>query len=199
MGVKGSFKKKGGRPSSKPSISVRAVEEDRCSICQESIGVPAADGTVEGWSRLPCGHRFGSLCVKRWFGLSPTPTCPICRRSAAHRCGHPVLPDVLGKGVRRRHSLRDPCRYCKTAQFVELTPRGTVHIMRFAAGVLRLILPSKEGSEDDRRWWESFRHNHRTQFGDWWARQEPPTEPAITPFPPNTIWYIRRDAFRAAT
>ncbi|KIH95053.1 hypothetical protein SPBR_03494 [Sporothrix brasiliensis 5110] len=42
-----------------------------CPICLEVVGLPAADGSVESWSILPCGHRFGSYCAKAWLGTGP--------------------------------------------------------------------------------------------------------------------------------
>lgn len=69
-----------------------------CPICQEPVGKKTPEGTLEGWSELPCGHRFGSVCIKHYLHIvsEESPTCPICRQTAHHsRCGHPVLPVVL--------------------------------------------------------------------------------------------------------
>ncbi|EJT74053.1 hypothetical protein GGTG_07902 [Gaeumannomyces tritici R3-111a-1] len=63
-----------------------------CPICQESVGEPTADGITETWASLPCGHAFGSGCIKTWLAITDHPTCPICRLSMAHSCRHPVLP-----------------------------------------------------------------------------------------------------------
>jgi len=185
MGVKTPFKLKGGRPSARGSVAVKAVDDNRCSICQETIGDATPDGAVEGWSRLPCGHRFGSLCVKRWLGLSPQPSCPICRRDMAHLCGHPVVPEQVGPGHHhglllglRKSALAAPCPFCKTARWRALPRAG--HVLRFVSGAAHLVLPHRR-SRPTRRWWEMFRESHRTEFGEWWAAQEPPTEPALTP------------------
>ncbi|KAJ4302139.1 Checkpoint protein hus1 [Collariella sp. IMI 366227] len=72
--------------------------EASCPICQEPIGVRNAEGVTERWSTLPCGHRFGSYCIKYYLGIAADeqPPCPICRTPAYHdECGHPVLPTVL--------------------------------------------------------------------------------------------------------
>lgn len=63
-----------------------------CPICQESVGEPTADGITETWASLPCGHAFGSGCIKTWLAITDHPTCPICRLPMAHSCRHPVLP-----------------------------------------------------------------------------------------------------------
>ncbi|KAK4104839.1 hypothetical protein N658DRAFT_191015 [Parathielavia hyrcaniae] len=74
------------------------VEDRTCPICQEPTGTRNPDGVIEGWSELPCGHRFGSYCIKRYLIIAADehPLCPICRQMAYHDvCGHPVLPFVL--------------------------------------------------------------------------------------------------------
>lgn len=82
---------------------------------------------------LPCGHRFGSYCIKRYLSLTADeePLCPICRHVAYHdACGHPVLPFLLNSdgthpdliidesgNVRPPNSGEDlltaPCEYCR--------------------------------------------------------------------------------------
>lgn len=71
-----------------------------CPICQEPVGRPTPEGVTEAWSSLPCGHRFGSVCIKRWLGLvaDERPACPVCRRTATHMCGHPAVPVVIAGG-----------------------------------------------------------------------------------------------------
>ena len=88
-----------------------------CPICQEPVGRPTPEGVVEGWSKLPCGHRFGSHCIKRWLGMAAAekPCCPVCRRSACHSCGHPVLPVIVtaeaeeGRGEREKEEKGAGC------------------------------------------------------------------------------------------
>ena len=66
-----------------------------CPICQEPVGTLTAEGVLEGWSMLPCGHVFGDFCIKRYLAITANdqPVCPMCRHAAYHDvCGHPVLP-----------------------------------------------------------------------------------------------------------
>ncbi|KAK4191368.1 hypothetical protein QBC35DRAFT_375797 [Podospora australis] len=82
--------------SEKQIITTEA--DTACPICQDPVGKQTPEGTVEGWSELPCGHQFGSVCIKQYLGIvaEDGPSCPICRQPAHHsRCGHPVLPSVL--------------------------------------------------------------------------------------------------------
>jgi hypothetical protein len=84
------------------TIDIPAFQPDSsCTICQEPVGQPTLEGIIESWSQLPCGHRFGSHCIKRWLGMTADdqPCCPICRRNASHVCGHPVLPLVIEPSV----------------------------------------------------------------------------------------------------
>ncbi|KAL2135364.1 hypothetical protein VTI74DRAFT_8890 [Chaetomium olivicolor] len=83
--------------TSDKQISTTHVEAV-CPICQEPIGVRNAEGITERWSMLPCGHHFGSFCIKHYLAIAADeqPPCPICRSPAFHdECGHPVLPTVL--------------------------------------------------------------------------------------------------------
>ncbi len=74
--------------SSKPS----RPPTEPCSICHFIVGTKTPEDIVEAWAILPCGHRFGSYCVKVWLGMSIDAVCPICRRKMVHACGHPTLP-----------------------------------------------------------------------------------------------------------
>ncbi|KAK3325317.1 hypothetical protein B0H66DRAFT_599484 [Apodospora peruviana] len=71
--------------------------EASCPICQEPIGTKNPEGITEGWSLLPCGHRFGSYCIKHYLNVvaHDRPSCPVCRQIAYHKCGHPVLPALV--------------------------------------------------------------------------------------------------------
>ena len=79
----------------KQSVTVQV--EATCPICQEPIGCKNPEGIVETWSVLPCGHRFGSYCIKHYLRVVATerPSCPVCRQNVYHSCYHPVLPAVL--------------------------------------------------------------------------------------------------------
>lgn len=116
--------------------------ESICPICQEPVGLRNAEGTMEGWSVLPCGHRFGGYCIKHYFGIAAEERalCPVCRQAAHHRCGHPVLPTVLSSPDRKHTVLstetsvakRDsgaqqlllsmPCDYCRDPNTAENQP-----------------------------------------------------------------------------
>ncbi|KAK5656137.1 hypothetical protein OQA88_4897 [Cercophora sp. LCS_1] len=111
----------------KPPATTTIEIESACPICQESVGEQNPDGVTEGWSILPCGHRFGSYCLKKYLRIVATnrPTCPVCRQLAYHCCGHPVLPALVGsKPTERKKSAEatdffDPgvltknCEYCQ--------------------------------------------------------------------------------------
>lgn len=75
-----------------------------CPICHEEIGSPSPEGIVETWSVLPCGHLFGSHCIKHYIQMVAynRPQCPICRYSLVHGCGHPVLPALFVTDGSRR-------------------------------------------------------------------------------------------------
>lgn len=78
-------------------LGVKTQVEATCPICQEPIGSKNPEGITEGWSLLPCGHRFGSYCIKHYLNVvaEDRPSCPVCRQIAYHLCGHPVLPVLL--------------------------------------------------------------------------------------------------------
>lgn len=115
-----------GKPSTTTTVEIEAA----CPICQESVGEQNPDGITEGWSILPCGHRFGSHCLKKYLRIvaGDRPTCPICRQLAYHGCGHPVLPALITSkpGERKRSAeakdffeagvLTKHCGYCRPRQ-----------------------------------------------------------------------------------
>ncbi|KAK4215899.1 hypothetical protein QBC37DRAFT_418029 [Rhypophila decipiens] len=78
-------------------LGVKTQVDSTCPICQEPIGSKSPEGITEGWSLLPCGHRFGSYCIKHYLNVvaEDRPSCPVCRQIAYHQCGHPVLPVIL--------------------------------------------------------------------------------------------------------
>lgn len=75
-------------------------QKDECIICLDAVGVPNHEGIAETWVVLHCGHKFGSVCIQRWFQESLhrhdvtswiAPTCPVYREIARHPdCGHLV-------------------------------------------------------------------------------------------------------------
>lgn len=70
------------------------MTDPACPICQVEIGTKSPDGVRETWALTPCGHAFGSMCLKRYLAMTVKPLCPICRQGVSHRCSHPVLPII---------------------------------------------------------------------------------------------------------
>lgn len=48
-----------------------------CAICQQPIGLPRDDGSIEDMITTPCGHSFGEICLQTW--LDSATSCPYCR------------------------------------------------------------------------------------------------------------------------
>ncbi|KAI1360028.1 hypothetical protein F5Y08DRAFT_59795 [Xylaria arbuscula] len=75
---------------------------EECPICHDLVGVPNPEGILESWVHLHCGHKFGSSCIQCWVDESAEihpmqePSCPICRTTARHPCGHPIVTPVRG-------------------------------------------------------------------------------------------------------
>lgn len=90
-----------------------------CPICQEPVGQSTPEGKIESWSRLPCGHKFGSHCIKHWLGLvaDDRPCCPMCRQNASHLCGHPVLPELITHNRRTTSDIDKRTRGSDMVQF----------------------------------------------------------------------------------
>ncbi|XXH00578.1 hypothetical protein Hte_006926 [Hypoxylon texense] len=79
-----------------------AVEPpEECPICHDPVGLANPEGIVEAWTQLHCGHRFGTHCIQTWLQESlnrdpnASPSCPICRATAKHPCGHLVSPPLF--------------------------------------------------------------------------------------------------------
>lgn len=71
----------------------RPSVDPACPICQVDIGTKSPDGVREGYAVTPCGHVFGSVCIKQYLALTADkPLCPVCRTDLYHACAHPVLP-----------------------------------------------------------------------------------------------------------
>lgn len=168
----------------------KPADKPPCPICQEPVGTANPEGVTEGWSSLPCGHRFGSLCIKRWLGMAEQACCPVCREDVCHACGHPVLPTPVGDSGGRKKTgsvkggaslpVKVDCGFC--AQ-IAAAARGkkTGRLLRVAWFVF------------DRRWWRRrqrrtasmdnwersravvLRQEMREDWEDWWDLQEPQT------------------------
>ncbi|KAI2643315.1 hypothetical protein GGS21DRAFT_495768 [Xylaria nigripes] len=77
----------------------KALEEpnlEECPICHDPVGLENPEGILESWVHLHCNHKFGTHCIQTWLQESAErdphlmPSCPICRTTAKHPCGHPV-------------------------------------------------------------------------------------------------------------
>ncbi|KAK3297045.1 Hus1-like protein-domain-containing protein [Chaetomium fimeti] len=168
---KADFKRHLTSPEKKPSAV--QVEDATCLICQETIGTRTAEGVKEGFSMLPCGHRFGSHCIKRYLAITADeqPLCPICRHVAYHdACGHPVLPFLLNPSGTHPDLVADetgklrppkcsgeelmtaPCEYClmpdEEKNKVEEKRPGRLQKLGMPFRWLRILLPfSRKGKE----------------------------------------------------
>ena len=91
-------------PAPSKPVQTGPTETD-CSICFETVYNKRADGSIESWSFLPCGHWFGSRCIRDWLGKADEPQCPVCRAPMrCLRCEHPYPPSVW----RPRHRSQTP-------------------------------------------------------------------------------------------
>lgn len=85
---------------SKSPIKTSVVRHDECPtqhldptcpICQVDIGTRSPEGVKEGYAVTPCGHVFGSVCIKKYLAITDKPQCPFCRTDLFHVCSHPIL------------------------------------------------------------------------------------------------------------
>lgn len=162
--------------SPEKQLSAVQIEETTCLICQETVGTRNAEGLKEGFSMLPCGHRFGSRCIKRYLAITADeqPLCPICRHAVHHdTCGHPVLPFLLNRDGTHPDLIADksgklrppmgsdeelktaPCQYCLLPDEEKNKPEkprlGRLETMGMPFRWLRALLPfpSKRKNADD--------------------------------------------------
>ncbi|KAI1444845.1 hypothetical protein F5Y02DRAFT_145567 [Annulohypoxylon stygium] len=74
---------------------------EECPICHDPVGLLNPEGIIESWTSLHCGHRFGTHCIQTWLQESinrdqtANPSCPICRTTAKHPCGHLISPPLF--------------------------------------------------------------------------------------------------------
>ncbi|KAI1391450.1 uncharacterized protein F4822DRAFT_186222 [Hypoxylon trugodes] len=94
------------KPSSNTSLTTTKkrpppappVPPEECPICHDPVGLENPEGIIESWTSLFCGHRFGTHCIQTWLTESlvrdpnANPSCPICRTTAKHPCGHLISP-----------------------------------------------------------------------------------------------------------
>ena len=76
-------------------VEIMSLDPDdrTCGICLEPYGEPEPTrGNIEDAVKVPCGHVFGDICIKKW--LSEHSTCPSCRHKFPSE--HYVTPRLLG-------------------------------------------------------------------------------------------------------
>ncbi|KAK4159343.1 hypothetical protein QBC43DRAFT_222137 [Cladorrhinum sp. PSN259] len=115
------IKEKSGILESEKKV-IEPESDPACPICQEPVGQKNPDGTTETWSELPCGHRFGSSCIKKYLGIvaEEHPQCPICRERAYHSCNHPVLPVILkGDGTGKQKQAKSDMNKNRPVELLE--------------------------------------------------------------------------------
>ncbi|KAL7625388.1 hypothetical protein AAE478_004606 [Parahypoxylon ruwenzoriense] len=84
----------------RPTAPVPPPHEE-CPICHDPVGIPNPEGIIESWTKLHCGHKFGTHCIQTWLQESinrdehTNPSCPICRSTAKHPCGHLISPPAF--------------------------------------------------------------------------------------------------------
>ncbi|KAJ9133136.1 hypothetical protein NKR23_g10922 [Pleurostoma richardsiae] len=124
------------KPNQVSALVDHAVTDKDCPICHEEVGQQTPEGVKESWALTPCGHAFGSICLKRYLGNTPRPQCPVCRQNVFHSCAHPILPVPCDRTKDVAHPIApadgDPrnamCPYCLAKRggrvMVEQAPRG---------------------------------------------------------------------------
>lgn len=126
------------------------ILDPECAICQVQIGKKSPDGVKEGYAVTPCGHVFGSVCIKTYLAITEKPQCPICRTDLFHHCSHPVQP-ALYEYKKSRISPAETaattfpdqvrkvdCQYCRNRKIElmkRLRRREILEAARSASGV----------------------------------------------------------------
>lgn len=140
------------------------VLDPECAICQVQIGKKSPDGVKEGYAVTPCGHVFGSVCIKTYLAITEKPQCPICRTDLFHHCSHPVQP-ALYEHKKSRVSPAETaaktfpdqvrkvdCQYCRNRKLElmkRLRRREILEAARSASGVSSSSSGSASGSSAD--------------------------------------------------
>ncbi|GAP87596.2 putative cell cycle checkpoint protein [Rosellinia necatrix] len=89
-----------GQQAEKKKAALPEHPLEECPICHDPVGATNPEGILESWVHLHCKHKFGTHCIQTWLEESAErdphsiPTCPICRTTARHPCGHPVTMPV---------------------------------------------------------------------------------------------------------
>ncbi|KAH8908345.1 hypothetical protein BR93DRAFT_478099 [Coniochaeta sp. PMI_546] len=159
-----------------------------CPICQEPVGQRTPEGKIESWSKLPCGHKFGSHCIKHWLGMvaDDRPCCPMCRQNASHLCGHPVLPELITHNRRTTSDIEKPagssdmlqftnCVFC--SQDMARTRKKRLKPWRLVKGCWRLIrhgrIRERPAPVSQVTMFAYFPRLRDTAWERWWSNQEP--------------------------
>ena len=74
------------KPVGPCSPYVEDVEEEECGGDMKCV----VDDKGETPLRMPCGHTFGSTCLKTW--LRESPACPLCREEVESCTDEPARP-----------------------------------------------------------------------------------------------------------
>ncbi|KAI1772818.1 hypothetical protein F4818DRAFT_125638 [Hypoxylon cercidicola] len=88
-------------PKGKKPAGAAPEPPEECPICHDPVGLANPEGIVEAWTKLYCGHKFGTHCIQTWLQESinrdqnASSSCPICRATAKHPCGHLVSPPLF--------------------------------------------------------------------------------------------------------
>ncbi|OTA67839.1 hypothetical protein K449DRAFT_185603 [Hypoxylon sp. EC38] len=165
-------------PKNKNKKSPAPEPPEECPICHDPVGLANPEGIVESWTKLHCGHKFGTHCIQTWLQESinrdqnTNPSCPICRTTAKHPCGHlispppfpsiqlnwqsprpPPSPPRRPQQVRRRltrrpgHPLRPPPQPRRRAQIVGEC-RTCIENAEFDARMRRIHEQRRQGTGD---------------------------------------------------
>jgi hypothetical protein len=170
----------------KPNSSVYV--DTACPICQEPVGQRTPEGKIESWSKLPCGHKFGSHCIKHWLRMvaEERPCCPMCRQNASHLCGHPVLPELLNHNRKTTSDIGKPAGKLDMLQFTNCvfcsqdmaTPRRKrLRPWRLVRGCWRLIrhgrIRERPRPAPQVTMFAYFPRLRDAAWESWWSNQEP--------------------------
>ena len=68
---------------SNSTTATKANEEKEKLVSKKSKPLIIQNQTaIQPISNLPCGHRFHSVCIIKWFTIQSSDSCPVCRKEA---------------------------------------------------------------------------------------------------------------------
>ncbi|OIW30359.1 hypothetical protein CONLIGDRAFT_366200 [Coniochaeta ligniaria NRRL 30616] len=176
-------------PAKEKQSNTSVHADASCPICQEPVGQRTPEGKIESWSKLPCGHKFGSHCIKHWLGLvaEDRPCCPMCRQNASHLCGHPVLPELITHNRKTTSDMEKPagradmlqytnCVFC--SQDIVARPRKKrLKPWRLVKGCWRLVrhgrIRERPAPVPQVTMFAYFPRLRDAEWERWWSNQEP--------------------------